>query len=313
MSNSSVAKPWSLYKTGVPFSYSCAALETVSHVCHLPVAARVLEDGHLRADLVYDYSILREDRIRVVWMSPNHWTAGYRYGNVSFTYDWQALCKGKNFYWVEAIKHNPDACRILITSEDRGSDKRLIPFDPLDRDGPWIREPMGADFWNTNYTLEFMIEGDISLDLCKKLDFVNHHEFQCCIDPKTCRDRNQSGDKAAAILLGRLASRYFEIKTPGLLETDSGKIRASLNVCAAAGKWVRTCSKFKPTTWGSVEATDPSAPILARAILNAFTNALPEEAKTLMSMFKALDDVHLSVRQVIAQTIGLSDPSGLDP
>lgn len=313
MSKPSIAKPWSLYKTGAPFSYTCAPLETVWHVCHLPIAARVLEDGHLRADLVYDYSILREDRIRVVWMSPNRWVDGYRYGNVSFEFDWKSLCEGRRFYWVEVVKHNPDACRILITSEDRSSDKRLIPFDPLDLDGPWSREPMGSDFWNTNYALEFMIEGNVSLGLCKKMGFVKHHQFQCCIDPKTCSDKGQSDDKAAAILLGRLASRYFEVKTPGLLEPDSGKVCASLNVCAAADKWIRTCTKYKPTAWGSVGVDDPGARILARAIINAFTNAHPEEATTLMSMFKGLDDVHLSIRQIIAQTIGLSDPSGLDP
>lgn len=312
MTSTVLSKPWAAYKAGVPFSFDCPDFDEVFHICHIPVAFRILEDKCIRADIVSDESILREDRIRVVWTSPNHWIDGYRYGNVRFSFDWESLCRGKRFYWVETIDHKPVACRILITDVDRSSDSRLIPYDPMMLEGPWIRAPGGGDFRNGNFTLEFMIEGDVPLSAVKKLDFVKHHKYQCCIDPSACRYRDLSSEKAAAWFVGEAASRHVSIKTPTLLERVEGKTRAIFDVCSGFEKWIATCNKQKPQSWGNIDAKDPVAQALGRSILASITHGRKDEAALIMAMFKSFDDVSAAVKQVFAQSIGLSDPSGLD-
>jgi hypothetical protein len=68
-------------------------------------------------------------------LSPNDWNAGFRYGNVRFTFDWAALVANKKAYWVESIAYGVPACRILVTDTDRGAE--LVAYDPTVRNGPW--------------------------------------------------------------------------------------------------------------------------------------------------------------------------------
>jgi hypothetical protein len=46
-------------------------LTTVRHVAHVSSARRVVEDGRIKAGLVYDESRLNKSRISVVWVSAN--------------------------------------------------------------------------------------------------------------------------------------------------------------------------------------------------------------------------------------------------
>src|SRR6266566_2491650 len=97
----------------------CQPLHEIYHVAHIPVAVEILRTGCLTPRLVYDKSKLNQRRITVIWLSPNLWNAGSRYGNVQFVFDWKRLVEGnrKRFYWVEAVNYNPEACRILITKQ----------------------------------------------------------------------------------------------------------------------------------------------------------------------------------------------------
>lgn len=58
---------WDTYRCKIPTSAGrkpgdAPALTTVYHVVHLPTARRILEDGRLRAGLVYDESKLNRSR-----------------------------------------------------------------------------------------------------------------------------------------------------------------------------------------------------------------------------------------------------------
>ena len=62
---------WADYKIvfDKPLAGPPCELKTLYHVVHIPVARRILEDGRLRAGLIYDESKLRRSRISVTWLS----------------------------------------------------------------------------------------------------------------------------------------------------------------------------------------------------------------------------------------------------
>src|SRR5437667_11084474 len=71
---------WSTYRISFPDSVKQKftegqLLETVYHVAHVPGARRILEDGPLRAGIVYDESKFRKSRVVVTWLSANSWRA----------------------------------------------------------------------------------------------------------------------------------------------------------------------------------------------------------------------------------------------
>jgi hypothetical protein len=132
---------WSTYRIGFPDSSNQKSiagrvLDTVYHVAHVAGARRILEDGRLKAGIVYDESKLRKSRIAVTWMSANTWAYGSIYGNVAFSFSWKKQVARKNIYWVEAIpSYRPAAYRILLSDRDLNS-KYVQPYDPETDRGP---------------------------------------------------------------------------------------------------------------------------------------------------------------------------------
>jgi hypothetical protein len=124
---------WSQYRIQIPkdsgpSSRDGQLLETVYHVVHVPIARRILEDGHLRAGLIYDESRLQKSRICVTWLSANTWVLGSIYGNVQFAFPWDKQIR-KRCYWVEAMTHyNPHAYRILLTDRDLSGSKHVREY-----------------------------------------------------------------------------------------------------------------------------------------------------------------------------------------
>lgn len=175
--------------------------DKVSHVTHIENAISILQRGKILPQLVYDESKLNEDRILVNWLSPNYWTDGFRYGNVSFNFDFRSLIEGKNLYWVESIKYNTPALRILITAQDRSSDKRLIPYDPGFKTGPWWYDTKAEkNYRNSSYTLEFMLEEELNIEKAKSISFVEHHPNHCCVDRERCKDMGMNSRSAMQVL-----------------------------------------------------------------------------------------------------------------
>ena len=204
---------WTRFAVGRPRTRSnwgkCQPLTSVFHVTHIHHALNILSDNKISPQLIYDDSRLNTKRILVVWISPNDWTNGFRYGNVKFELDWSSLVAGKRFYWVGAMKYQPPACRILVTDQDR--DGKLLRYDPTLGDGPWWHKTArDKHYWNGEYCLEFMFEGPIQLTSVKSLRFVRHHPNMCSIDYRSCPDRGLVAQRSAArFLAGACAGRLL--------------------------------------------------------------------------------------------------------
>lgn len=200
-------QPWAPYAVGNPSTRTnwnepaCTPFTSISHVTHIENAISILRLGKVLPQLVYDESILNDDRILVNWLSPNYWSPGFRYGNVMFSFDFKALIAGMRIYWVETMSaYNPTALRLLITGQDRSSDDRLMPYNPEDRTGPWWYD-RGSEthFRNGNYTLEFMLEDELELGAAQTVSLVNHHNDFCCMDYAKCPDKGMNSTRAGSI------------------------------------------------------------------------------------------------------------------
>jgi hypothetical protein len=79
-------------------------MDVVHHVTHTSAALRILEDRKISRGPIYDECSLNDSRTTVVWLSPNQRVYGSRYGNVEFTFDFNALVNGQKIYWLEVQK-----------------------------------------------------------------------------------------------------------------------------------------------------------------------------------------------------------------
>src|SRR5436309_1091969 len=98
---------------------TCTVLRCVHHVTHTEAALRILADYKITRGLIYDESVLNDTRTTVVWLSPNTWFHGSRYGNVQFSFDFTDIVAKRKVYWVEAqTKYSPHAYRFIISDEN---------------------------------------------------------------------------------------------------------------------------------------------------------------------------------------------------
>jgi hypothetical protein len=197
---------WDRFKFEIGGNFS-AELTTVRHIAHVPSARRIVEDGRIRAGLVYDESRLNTSRISVAWVSANTWSLGSIYGTVEFQFAWVDLVVGQNIYWVEAItKYSPPAYRLLLSCRAIRNET-IKPYDPAKDEGP-LRFKDGKYYWNAKYASEFMIEADLSLDRCIGLHFVMHNGKYCrpfgseCQDLKKKPSPQRTGGKLLSFVLG---------------------------------------------------------------------------------------------------------------
>jgi hypothetical protein len=203
---------WTPYRITIPHGSRHRAddgvvLDTVYHVVHVPAVRRILEDGQLRAGLVYDESRLNRSRMCVTWVSANTWGPGSIYGNVQFAFRWSDIIDGRHCYWVEEMPdYSPPAYRLLLTDRNLTGSRYVTPYAPSDDEGP-LRERGGVWYWNGEYTSEFMIEGDLLLRDCIGFDFITHRPGICrlyrggsCPDRRATR--SSSGGRVLAFLLG---------------------------------------------------------------------------------------------------------------
>lgn len=299
-------KEWEKFAVGLPSTVkgkienTCRPLKTVSHVAHVPTAVRIVEDNELRAGLVFDKSKLNTERIRVVWLSPNDWTnaGGFRYGNIRFTYDWARLIDGKQFYWVESMAYGIEACRILVSDKDHS--KKLDLYDPRRGDGPWYIDSKNKHYWNGTFCLEIMLETDIPLADAQKTDFVLHSENKCNNDYKTCIYRGMTAAKGGGEFLASLISRNVSRLPPGLTRKENGKLVLLPSVEAAAAALLQICVRFKPDSWGSVVATDPSALAIARGLLGTVRERkIHGDGTQLASLFRNATELQSAVKTVL--------------
>ena len=179
---------WETYACGRPkkSDRSCQELTEVHHVVHVLEARRILEDGRIKAGLVHDESRLKRSRMCVTWMSAKTWGHGSIYGNVQFTFDWHSIVKSRHIYWVEAMTtYHPSAYRLLLTDRNLTGSSHVKAYNPKTDNGP-LKRKEDMWYWNGEYTSEFMIEEDLSLDMCTKIKFINHHDRLCQSNGNSC-------------------------------------------------------------------------------------------------------------------------------
>jgi hypothetical protein len=195
-------------------------MKVVHHATHTTAALRIIEERKISRGLIFDKCSLNNSRTTVVWLSPNQWVEGSRYGNVEFTYDFKSLVKGQKIYWVEVhTGYSPHACRFLITDEDV-QHLPVKPYDPAKDKGP-LRYVDGIWYWNFTYTGEFMLQNILWLDECTKVDFIKHHPVYCALGG--CNDRGKDGERAAGRVVAQILSRNITTINQQLIVTEPKK------------------------------------------------------------------------------------------
>jgi hypothetical protein len=278
----------------------CALLTEIAHVAHVHNALSIVQDGQFRPRLISDESKLRTTRTLVTWLSPKEWPQGSRYGNVSFVFNWQGLLEipQVKFYWVEIIRYGPPACRILLTTKDHPD---LEAYDPTSHRGPWKwNKDAGVHLWNEKITLEVMVESELQLQDVIRIDFIRHHQTQCCIDWRVCKDKGfDVGYGGSLFLAGLLAGEMpalTELLRPG--ETQP----AHHSVMEAGGRIAAHLYKCKCN--GTVTANDPVAIPLVRGILAAYARRNDADCLALAALFRTTDDLvatYYALLPIVAQ------------
>ncbi len=183
-------------------------LDVVRHVAHVPHARRIVEEGRIKAGLVYDKSKLNTTRLSVAWVSANTWARGSIYGMVEFQFAWTDLIESYPYiYWVEHIPdYTPPAYRFLL-SASRQQSELMVCYDPERDDGP-LRLWNDSWYWNCKECSEFMITDDLRLSRTTGLAFVKHHDEYCRTYKSACEDLREqplpekTGGRMLSYILG---------------------------------------------------------------------------------------------------------------
>lgn len=129
-----MSKPWTEFACPIPKAVGCIGdcvrLDLIYHVTHTSSSLRILDDREIGKRLISDKSVLNQTRTTVVWLSPDFWHNGFRYGNVRFAYDFADIVAKRAIYWVEVIRYNTPACRFLVSDKDV-SHLPVVAYDPV--------------------------------------------------------------------------------------------------------------------------------------------------------------------------------------
>ena len=294
-------KDWTKYQIGG----NVRTLESVYHVTHKPIAVEIVRGRKIRPDLVYDDSILKQERTLVVWLSPNDWknAGGSRYGTVSFAVNWRKLIEGKNIYWVGAMAdYTPVACRFLITDQVRND---LPPYDPTKNDGPWYHNKATDEhIWNGEYCLEFMVEQPIWLGEIEQIGTVDHHPLRCCISPGGgCLEAGVEELVTPRFFIAELLGRRLHI--PNHLVTKDGK----LNVMAERA-WTSFYRWLGNDGYGMGDVPNDAIIDLIRSVLVCFGRKDWDAANRLRNMLKNRDVARSAAAEVFGSALEI-DPATL--
>jgi len=301
---------WKKFKVGKPSAQrnwteqSCQPLGIIYHVTHIQTAARILSDGRIKSGLVYDRSKLNTERIQVVWLSPNDWlgAGGSRYGNIRLSFDFKSLLRGKNYYWVESVAHNPPAVRFLVSDNDYAD--ILTPYDPEVDKGPWWFDSRnGIHYWNGNFCLEIMLEGDVNLEWASHIDSVKHHPKRCNILKASCPDCGMGPELAIARFLAMVVGLQVEptqLKWVADEYPESELQQGWVWVKSGLLKGLKGCgfTSSKPFLEGSTIA-------IGRAILAAYSRRDLSELKALVEIMPSEKAAIKACAKAIAKDFGI--------
>lgn len=258
--------------------------------------------------MVFDESVLNDKRILVTWLSPNYWSNGFRYGNVQFEFDFNALVKDKNYYWVESIAYKVPACRILITDQNR--ENILAKYDPLGGDGPWwYDQSKGIHYFNSKHCLEFMLETTVSLDMLKGINFVAHHSEWCSIhryNQAKCKELGLSALRAGAKFFSRIVTTDTDLANlKDFFIDDDGNARSNLDDSISRIKLAITNNVAYA---GEIVHGAPKSVPVAKSVLAAIAYGRIDEAKELAVYFASSDELFKTICNLIGNCLG-SEPT----
>lgn len=272
----------------------------VYHITHFPASKDLIESGKIIPQLIKDKSKLNGENIKVVWLSPNSWNNGSLYGNVRFSYNFNELIKGKNFYSVEVMKqYKPTACRILITDEDYDQNPLLSRYDPRKKyDGPWYIDEKEQNYYHQDHNIEFMFEDELNIEDALKIDFVNHHPDFCNINRNTtCPDIDVKDDLIKMLFTSYLISNDIKVENLSLnqnvLNGDAAEVTQVLNFVLA--RLTRKQSFQENNTF-----TKNSKTQLCKSILELISKSNFTAAVSLSEVFNSYEDLSHSLRELFA-------------
>ncbi|MXY57338.1 MAG: hypothetical protein F4Y41_13255 [Gammaproteobacteria bacterium] len=186
-------------------------MKYVFHVAHVPQAKRILMEGRLRTAPLKGGGRLGESGLSGLWLSANAWGHGSIYGNVRFRLDWESVMEGRNIYWVEAVSYpRSRAYRFLVSRGKYAGDERVRRYDPRQDRGP-LRRIGGKWYCNGSDVSEFIVDEDIALSECTKMDFVDHHPDYCSEHGRRCEFRGTQGMAVRGPMLGFMLSRGVHV------------------------------------------------------------------------------------------------------
>ncbi len=290
---------WGAFRVGEPSgdpkwcNVDCTPFDAVFHICHVRDAYRIFEDGKIRSSLVWDESRLKNSRTCVSWVSPNTWAPGSIYGNIGFEFDWRRLVDQRKLFWVEGIRHyNPPAYRILVTNKEEPLPKLRV-YDPTRRAGPIFHDPE-RDTWyrNGEFTGEFLVDGDLSLEDCSRVRFVNHHETRC--KRKACGDLGKAGKVAGARILATLMGNRVNRGKNLFLDRDNAR-KVLHEETVGALKHLLARVLIHPGGRGVIKASNSTAPYLATAIFARAGRGGEKGLKKLCGLFVDRHELRVSV------------------
>jgi hypothetical protein len=296
-----MAAEWDRFKFEIGDQNS-AELTTVRHIAHVPSARRILQDGRIRAGLVYDESRLNTSRISVAWVSANTWALGSIYGTVEFQFAWADLVAGqKKIYWVEAImRYRPPAYRLLLSRRDIRNET-IKPYDPAKDEGP-LRFKDGKYYWKFDNTSEFMIDDDLWLNSCTGLDFVVHNRDICQSFGSGCEDRQQNpspqrtGGKLLSFVLGNgqhILDEQFKSKEAW---------EPSTKLDTAYGGLEHSLSSQVQFTGPIIE--DGGCQDVVRGSLALYGGDQVEQARNLLALISSKDNFTKALKEIVRVHFG---------
>ena len=298
MSRKASQSEWSSYACkGSIGGDSYVHLDTVHHTAHVPQAQRIIQDGRITAGLVYDESRLRRSRLAVSWLSANHWAYGSIYGNVEFGFHWPEVVAGRRIYWVEAMDYRPPAYRFLLTKRNLNDSKLVRPYDPAKDDGP-LRCTDGKWYANLSFTSEFMVDDDLPMDVCRRIDFVQHHRDLCKDCGSRCRYRFSLFEARFLVLATVLAHSVRSVD--GLLWSDDARPN---HVDEFVGYFEETFAVG--AEFDGVLGKKRHSDSLLLGVLSLCGSLQVDQAIGLLSVFKKKATFRRALRRMVADHFGL--------
>lgn len=282
------------------------SLNEIGHVAHIDGALQIIKDRKIKPGLIFHNSVLSDKRILVSWVSPNDWSRlGYRYGNIKFSFDFKKLIEGKRVYYVENIPYSVVAHRILITDIDRGDILEI--YNPTNKDGPWwfnIDEEL--HYFDENYCLEFMFEGDIYLNSLSSFSFEKHHDSYCSVhrkSPSLCEEMGMPKHKAGALFLERAIARNIDFRDISRFFFSENKLSDRIDFFEYMFyKWFDDV-EFN----GDLDGACKISKAVARAVINAKSIGKIQEMNILASLFKCESAFKNAASILVSELIGFDD------